>query len=276
MPIPTKNSINSVGASFNFEGHTGISDSIFNYVNDTFAAVIISDVDNNTSLVAARKVINSIEKTKSNLLPVIIPATTPKTLDKHLANFNLTKKDWTYPSIPGESVYSIKAGMKLTAYNAKDVNKVIACAVSHMRVWMMSVGMNVPIIVLEHDALFTRRFPGIPKDQRYGVIGLNDPRGATRMANIYLQRVLNNHRTDNTEIVNAPYVDDNDTFTPQGIAGNSAYVIFPNAASQLINKIQEVGLWPNDALMCKQFFPWLRQAYPFYTTLQGVASTTQG
>lgn len=275
MPIPTKNSINSIGALFNFEGHTGITESVFNFANNTFAAVIISDIDNNTSLVAARKVINSIEKTNSNLTPVIVPATTPKTLDKHLADYNLTKKDWTYPSIPGESIYSIKAGMKLTAYNAKDINKVIACAVSHMRVWMLSVATNVPIVVLEHDALFTRKFLGIPKDNHYGVIGLNDPRGATRKANVYLQRVLDNHRTDNTEIVNAPYVDD-DTFVPQGLAGNSAYLIYPNAANHLISKIEEVGLWPNDALMCKQFFPFLRQAYPFYTTLQGVPSTTQG
>ena len=41
--------------------------------------------------------------------------------------------------------------------------------------------------------------------------------------------------------------------------------------------VQEIGLWPNDALMCKQIFPFkLKQMYPFVTELQGVKSTTQG
>jgi hypothetical protein len=274
MPLPTKNSMTKVGAVFNIESHTGLQESTLNHVSGTYLAAIIADPSNNVSVVAARKLINSIEKTKSDLYPVIVPATTPEKLKVHLANYNLTTNNWTYPSNRGKTIFDIKTGMKLTGYNAKDINKVIACAVSHLRIWTMCVAANIPIVVLEHDALFTRKMKVLPIEEQYGIIGLNDPRGATRKSNVYLQKVLDNRRGD-SEVVDVPYVDD-DTFAPQGLAGNSAYLIYPNAANHLISKIEEVGLWPNDALMCKQFFPFLRQAYPFYTTLQGVPSTTQG
>ena len=49
----------------------------------------------------------------------------------------------------------------------------------------------------------------------------------------------------------------------------------PEAARQLLNKTVEIGMWPNDALMCKQFFPWLQIVTPYYTTIQkGLTSTT--
>ena len=77
-------------------------------------------------------------------------------------------------------------------------------------------------------------------------------------------------------VSDSPWVDD-DKYIPQGIAGNSAYVISPNMAIRLLKKVDEVGLWPNDALMCKQFFPnQLKQIYPFVTELQGIQSTTTG
>ena len=66
-----------------------------------------------------------------------------------------------------------------------------------------------------------------------------------------------------------------ETSLPQGLAGNSAYIIKPYFAEKLLNKLKQKGGWPNDALMCKQFFPYhLKVVYPYYTTLQGVPSTT--
>ena len=57
--------------------------------------------------------------------------------------------------------------------------------------------------------------------------------------------------------------------------GHSAYVIKPWAAKQIIEKQNEIGWWPNDAIMCKQFFKGeLKVVYPYYTTIQGVQSTT--
>lgn len=255
------------------------------YQGETLPAMIIADLNDHTSTVAARNVIQSIRQTKSKLNPVVLQATTPETLDDDLGQFNLKRSDWTYPKEPGQKKIDLKTGLHVSGYNAKDINKVISCTVSHMRCWYLAVVSNCPVCVLEHDAFFTRRFvPNRDKSgqldlKKMGIIGLNDPRGATRKSAVYLQKVLDAPRTESysytTSYVDAPWVDD-DQYTPQGLAGNSAYVVSPMAAKSLLKKINEIGLWPNDALMCKQMFPYLKQAYPFYTKLQGVKSTTQG
>ena len=46
------------------------------------------------------------------------------------------------------------------------------------------------------------------------------------------------------------------------------------AAKELLETVAKLGIWPNDAIMCTQLFPWLRISYPYYTELQGVVSTT--
>ena len=74
-------------------------------------------------------------------------------------------------------------------------------------------------------------------------------------------------------VSNCPFVDEQNV--PQGLAGNSAYIIKPAFAERLINKVEEVGIWPNDALMCNQLFPnELKIVTPFYTRVQGGISTT--
>lgn len=277
MAIPTKHSFTPKVSSLSPQSRIrrSLEGTVDAAARQNLPAFIIADLNSDVSTKAVRKVINSIKRTKSDLIPMVVQATTPEVLNKHLAEFNLGKENWTYPSNRGETKFDIKSGLKLSAYNAKDINKVIACAVSHMRLWALIAANDFPAVILEHDALFTRRFRQPQREDQWGVIGLNDPRGATRKSNVYLQKVLDEYNKSTSDFVNVPYVDD-DQFAPQGIAGNSAYFIHPNAASSLIAKVEEVGLWPNDALMCKQFFPFLRQAYPFYTTLQGVASTTQG
>ena len=114
-----------------------------------------------------------------------------------------------------------------------------------------------------------------------GIVGLNNPKGATRKASVYYDEVLKlnelrGRKFSGHKAVDAPWVDDNKD-APQGLAGNSAYYITNKMAHKLLRKIQEVGIWPNDALMCKQLFPnQLKQIYPFVTELQGIKSTTQG
>ena len=255
--------------------------------NGRYPAMVISMVNDNTSSVATRKVIQSIKVTESELDPFIMPATTPDNLDEHLSYFGFTKANWTYPSEPYEQRIDINSGLTLTGYNAVDVNKVISCMVSHMRIWRFSAMGDIPFVVLEHDAVFNRKFVAsdFPRLEG-GIIGLNDPRGATRKGSVYLDKIINANGFSNDfpTIKPAPYVDyvqtelgegPADTSAPQGLAGNSAYLIYPNAAGQMLELVNTHGLWPNDALMCKQLVPYLRHAYPFYTGLQGVASTTQ-
>ena len=245
-------------------------------------AFIISDINNRTSVAAVRRLVASIDDTGSDIQPAIFPATTPATLDRDLKRLNKSKSDWTYPRHFGHKFHHKKTGMTLTGYRTDNIDKVIACAVSHMRIWyIVSIG-TTPTVVLEHDAEFTRKFSFSFFNTRnlneIGILGLNDPRGATRRAAVYLQKILDVYKTAglaNVASISVPWVD-NDEIAPQGLAGNSAYIITPKQATLLLEKVNEVGIWPNDALMCKQLFPQLKQAYPFFTRIQGVASTTTG
>ena len=63
---------------------------------------------------------------------------------------------------------------------------------------------------------------------------------------------------------------------PQGLAGNSAYIIKPSGAKNLIEATKQYGAWPNDALMCYQIIPKLGVTRRFYTKVQGLPSTTTG
>ena len=267
------------------------SDFVFSF-KGKLPAFIISDINNSASTAAARRVIKSIADTNSKLMPFIIPATTPATIDNDLKDFNKSRSVWTYP-LPNQKRIDLATGLHLTGYNAKDVDKVIACAVSHMRCWLLCASQRFPIVVLEHDALFVRKvdfFKDIVGSLEgyyseildLGIVGLNNPRGATRKSSIYFDHVTKFQGEvarkvfDGYAIVDAPWVD-KDRYTPQGIAGNSAYMITPAMAMRLLKKVDEIGLWPNDALMCKQLFPnQLKQIYPFVTELQGIKSTTTG
>ena len=70
-----------------------------------------------------------------------------------------------------------------------------------------------------------------------------------------------------------PYVD-SDRQVPQGLAGNSAYIIKPTGANHLIGLVKEYGLWPNDAIMCRQLVTGLGVTKKFYTNTQKLKSTT--
>ena len=63
-------------------------------------------------------------------------------------------------------------------------------------------------------------------------------------------------------------------YVPQGLACNSAYVIKPSGAKKMIELTKEHGMWPNDALMCKQLISTLGVTRNFYSTIQGLRSTT--
>jgi len=255
-------------------------------------AFIISDINNSVSTAGARNVLNSINTTKSKLHPVIMPATTPETLSAHLKLFDQTKNDWTYPS-KGEKRIDLKTGLHITGYGANDIEKVISCMVSHMRCWLVAATYRHPCVILEHDAIFVKKLDFYEKASEEnggrsldqvgsGIIGLNNPKGATRKSSVYYDSVVESIEKvqqpnyGRHQVVDAPWVDDNRD-APQGLAGNSAYIIKPDMARSLFTKCEEIGLWPNDALMCKQIFPFkLKQIYPFVTELQGVKSTTQG
>jgi len=254
---------------------------------NTMKAYIISITNDHDSTVATRRLLLSIKDTRSNIEPFVFDAVTArnvKTVHERLFGKSTIKRvSYTYP-LEGETRYDMKTGLELSGYKTRDINKRIGCFLSHYTLWKNCIEADKPIMILEQDALFTNRFDyGIIKESFKGdILGLNNPIGATRLASVYdktlkdIWELRSSKRKQNPkyDVYEAPWVDKN-KMIPQGIAGNSAYIIKPAGARKLIELTAEHGIWPNDALMCKQLMPGkLQHIYPYITKVQGGKSTT--
>ena len=230
------------------------------------------------SRLAAQRCIKSIEKTETALEPEIFDATTPVTINEGMKEVFGKTVEWTWPIQDNQNGYCLKTGLYKRRYAARDHLRVIACALSHARLWKKCVDIGESIVILEHDAIFTRKFdPMVADGWEWGAVGLNDPRGATRKSAKFHDMLQASIKKQGPHLHRVPKVDDTgEVFMPMGLAGNSAYMIQPYACKGLLDTIEDIGLWPNDALMCSHLFPWLRVITPYYTKLQGVKSTTQG
>ena len=192
-------------------------------------------------------------------------ATYAQQVPTQMAQYNLR---WNYPW-QGSQV-DLTTGLKKTAYPTQFKNNRIACAISHYRLWLKCYAEKTPMLIMEHDAYFTHRLKGyysILDDPRYDIVGINTPLGNTRRAQVFQQKVIEAqdpmHSNDHTDIVPVPTIDNFDV--PQGLAGNSAYIIKPNGAMHLIAAVQRYGLWPNDAIMCKQLIPRMGVTKMYFT-----------
>lgn len=168
---------------------------------------------------------------------------------------------WNYPH--EGKVFDIPTGLKKTAYSTVVPEKRIACALSHYFLWKTC---REPTVILEHDAIFTKDLDFKYSD--FDILGINDPRGATRKADLFHKLVQDN--PNNFQSV--PVIDKMDV--PQGLAGNSAYIINPAGAGVMLDLVNAYGLWPNDALMCQQLVPKLGVTRTYYTKVQKLESTT--
>ena len=235
-------------------------------------AFIITMSDNADSLRLSKVCKESILTTDSVLQAEHFEAVQPSELYKHNAETFGEFVRWSYPQNETENHLDFGTGLFLKAYPTTDVKRVMACSYSHMKLWKWCADNNETIVVLEHDALFTRTFNAddLVSDPSWGVIGLNDPRGNTRKGQLF-----HNIASEKEGIQVVPNIDNSqEPPLPMGIAGNSAYIIRPFAAKELLKATKELGVWPNDAIMCKQLFPWLRVVYPYYSTTQRNVSTT--
>ena len=91
---------------------------------------------------------------------------------------------------------------------------------------------------------------------------------ATRKSKLYHDKILESP----SFFQPVPTIDEFNV--PQGLAGNSAYVMKPRGAQKMLDLAKEHGMWPNDALMCKQLIPEIGVTRNFYTRIQGLRSTT--
>lgn len=175
--------------------------------------------------------------------------------------------EWNYPW-EGQ-VTDFSTGLTKKAYPTKNPLKRMACSMSHFNLWQMAYELNEPILILEHDSMFTNPLDFDIIDTRFKILGINNPLMATRKAHDYYEKIINSYDA----FQYAPYIDD-DVKVPQGLAGNSSYIVSPQGAEKLISLTYNYGLWPNDAIMCRQLVDGLGVTRKFYTRVQGLPSTT--
>lgn len=191
-------------------------------------------------------------------------ASTPDTINKDYSDWDIM---WNYP-FEGK-VSCIATGLIKPAYPIAIKENLMACSISHFRLWTKCFEIKEPILILEHDAIFTRKLdPTYILESKYNIVGINNPLGATRRAQLFHDIIQKN----NKEIQPVPTIDDFNV--PQGLAGGSAYIIKPAGAEELISTVFKYGLWPNDAIMNKQLINKMGVSKIFYTTLQRLPSTT--
>ena len=191
-------------------------------------------------------------------------ATTAKNAVKELMDWDIL---WNYPW--EGKVTDIATGLIKSAYPTAVKEKRVACSISHFRLWTKCFETKEPILVLEHDALFIKKLDyEYILQSNFDVIGINDPRGATRRAQMCYDIIHRNSKP----IQNVPKIDEYNI--PQGLAGNSAYILKPEGAERLISSVFKYGLWPNDAIMCDQLIDGMGVTKIFYTAVQGLQSTT--
>jgi GR25 family glycosyltransferase involved in LPS biosynthesis len=220
-------------------------------------AFVITLSGNEQSEASADRLLESHEKLGNEFDLVVLPATEPGDAVSFLKQHGL---EWTYPWVRHET----RAGLTLHPYTTTNRLARIATFVSHYRLWKLALLDEV--LILEDDAVFTRKFK--PHFDRFAVLGINDPRGATRRAAHYHFMV----QTHTDEVSEVPWIDKRDT--PQGLAGASAYLMRPTGATAALNLASRHGAWPNDALLCKQLMPgMLGTIKKYYTKVQGTPST---
>jgi GR25 family glycosyltransferase involved in LPS biosynthesis len=230
---------------------------------------VITMTDNEVSLGAFTKLQDSSYRVGNDFRPEIFEATIAENAEDHLSKLLL---EWNYP---WEGVVTdLKTGLKKSAYPTRNRLNRIACAISHYRLWAVCVKTNKPMLIMEHDAIFIQRlrYDNLLEDNHYNIIGINNPIGNTRKSHEFHKILQQSVDRENTGIVPVPTIDNFDI--PQGLAGNSAYIIKPKGARMCIKAASEHGLWPNDALMCKQLIPHMGVTKAYYTNTQRVVSTT--
>lgn len=251
-------------------------------------AFIIQICGNPISVKATDVLLESADTYNCTTRDIIFNAVTPDDVEVEMERHSV---EWNYPL---EREKSSKCPNLIQIGYRGPVELRQSCAMSHFKLWNMVQHMTDPVLILEHDAEFIREFDPEFEIQDGTIIGINDPRGATRKANVYSSGVEAAYREAVPSItgdfingypdcvLDAPCVDSGvltppfGAAVPQGLAGNSAYILTPGAAVDLVNAVYQYGLWPNDAIMCRQILgnECLKQLYPYVTKVQGTPSTT--
>ena len=226
---------------------------------------VITLTNDDESVQGALKLVESAKKHDNTFNIQTFEAVIPEQVDTLMKHYKLR---WNWPWDTGD--IDLQSGIFKQAYLTSNKNRRIACFLSHYKLWRDCAKSKEPLLIFEHDAFVLRKIEWEKYEEcGFHVIGLNDPRRATRKSEVYHEAV----QKQDGFCVPAPKIDlDN---IAQGLAGNSAYYIKPEGAQKLIELVDEYGAWPNDAIMCRQLMPRrLGQAKKYCTTLQRMVSTT--
>jgi len=226
-------------------------------------AYCIALSDNKNSMVGLEKLIQSSFNVGNKFEINHFDAIVPEDVSTILKSLNIK---WNWPW-EGQTT-DFASGLTKTAYVTRNPKARIACALSHYYLWQDCVYNEEPFLILEHDAYFQIPIDFDINDTQFDILGINNPLGCTRKAREFYQYVIDSSKS----YMPSPWIDKQTI--PQGIAGNSACIIKPNAAKQLLGLVDEFGLWPNDAIMCRQLVPKLGVTRKFYTTRQNMKSST--
>ena len=209
-------------------------------------AYIISMPENAQSRIGTTCLTESMARHAPRLNPILEKAVTPTDI-----RFNQYKNLWNYPWDKEE--LDPKTDLLKTPYRTSNPSAHVCCSISHYLLWKKAAHSMQPIMVLEHDALFTCNFNIYGHDvQDWDIVGINDPRGNTRRSGTYhlgVQDLADKHMRIN-QVVAAPWVDPGRRDIPQGIAGNSAYIITPSGGDRLV-KLESNTAYGQTMLLCE-------------------------
>lgn len=192
-------------------------------------------------------------------------AITADTVSKVMQQYQLT---WAWADNNTKKTVCPYSGLEQFPYRAKNLLTKIACSMSHYLLWRQCAADREPWLILEHDAVFVRSLPDIDFE---GACQINDPAGGGYQGREHSQSMISRgtqgvHRLTPKRPV--------DSRIPDGFSGNSAYIVKPWAAEKFVGAFHRLGVWPNDATICIQLFPWLQELYPFVTVVQQKHSTS--
>jgi len=210
-------------------------------------ARVINLVDNAYSNMVTERCIDS-----ANIPVHAFMAVTPDEAPDYMVDYGL---QWTYGT-------GYK-GMHHKPYGGDHWSR-IACFLSHYMLWTQCARGDSDYLILEHDAVFVRDFEPFEFDS---ICMINDPRGATPSGGWWSDHM---HERGPGVWPKTKVFEDT---RPDGLAGGSAYVIKPKAAEMLLRLVEQVGAWPNDAIICRQLVPGLQEHYPFITEVRDSQST---
>lgn len=156
---------------------------------------------------------------------------------------------------PKDNVYKIAEEREINLsgfderYSRKD--NAIACFLSHHSLWNEAIKTNESILILEHDAIFVN---SIDLNMNFkGLISLGKPS-------------YGKYSTPRVGI---------SPLTSKGyLPGAHAYIVKPNAATDLINK-SKVCSRPTDVFIDRKVFSWIEEYYPWPIEVKDTFTTVQ-